>query len=262
MNKLLKADFYALIKSKMLYILIAICIILPIISMALLKGIDTILQDEESFALGLSLTTGRRIILSNFNISSNVGLLVPIFAGIFTMSDVRHGTLRNKVTTGKSRTKIYFSHLIVSITFSLAMVLISILISLLGSLILFKYGYPLDKNEAFTLVRCFITGFLTFAFIATLTTFLALGTKSLPMTIIFTVVITFALNLISGFYGMVPEKYSYIFYFIPTFSNYLVVSYPEDLSVKVFFFGLISLLIFSSINTIFGLLLFKKKDLK
>ena len=100
MNDLLKADFYALKKNKLTYILLAICVGLPILTVALYIGIEKIMASEILAEVGFSgsgLFNGRLIMFSNFSLSNNVGLIIPIFAGLFTVSDIRHGTVRNKI---------------------------------------------------------------------------------------------------------------------------------------------------------------------
>ena len=102
MKNLLKADFYSLIRSKLTYILLIICIALPVFSVltsVLINNIfeSEIMNDPEFSEIGGMLFTGRSIMFSSFSLTNNTGLIIPIFIGIFTMSDIRHGTIRNKV---------------------------------------------------------------------------------------------------------------------------------------------------------------------
>ena len=271
MRSLLKADFFSLLKSKITYVVLGICIGAPLLVILLYLGLgmatNAITEGEIS-----SIINGRDLMFSTFSLSSNAGLIIPIFAGILVMADIRNGAARNKVIIGKSRTKIYFSQLIVSITFCVAMILVSFLVTLFGSLIFFKYGYPINDKEAWNFTKALIIGLLTFAYVATLATFIALSTKSMPLTIVFTLLIVVGLSLICSLSFLVPDdsKLIYVFYFMPTYGTSMISSSAlallageaELLSNKIFFFSLGSLLGFSALNTGLGILFFNNADLK
>lgn len=264
MRSLLKADFFALFKSKVTMIVFFICVGVPIftvlIYVALGNAIAGIMNDP---TFDMSTTFSARFIMfSNFSLTNNIGLVIPIFAGILTMADIRNGTVRNKVIIGKNRTKIYFSHLIVSTTFCVAMSLVSFLMLCGGSLIFFNYGVAFKGAEIWNFFKCVIIGLLTFAYIASLVTFFSLGTKSMPVTIIFTIILMVVLSLVGSIYPLIPnDDYKYVFYLMPTFASTNVVTLNE-ISNELFFFGLGSVLGFYAINTALGLLLFNKSDLK
>ena len=263
MTNLLKSDFFALLKSKIMYIVLAICIIFPLFTVLVDFGLTKIAASlEEDVPLDInSLFKARTIMFSNFSLTNNIGLIIPIFAGILLMSDIKNGTIRNKVIIGYSRIKIYLSHLIVSTTFCALMALISFLISCGGSLIFFKYGYPFNGSEVLNIAKCLLIGLLAFAYAASLSTFFALITKSTPMTIIFTLVSVIAVGLASGLRSLLPDKYRYIFYMVPTYASIEVAS-SGALSNEVFLFGLGSFLLFIAVNSALGIYIFNKTDLK
>ena len=266
MKNLLKADFYSLIRSKLTYILLIICIALPVFSVltsVLINNIfeSEIMNDPEFSEIGGMLFTGRSIMFSSFSLTNNTGLIIPIFIGIFTMSDIRHGTIRNKVIFGKNKRDIYLSHLIVSTVFSTVMSLVCFMVSSLG-LIFFDYGVPFDSKELLSFIESLVIGILTFAYIASLSTFFALSTKSLPLTIILTIAVSLLLGIVSSATMLIgTEKYKYIFYSIPTYSL-SVVTQTGGIELEIFIFGLSSYLVFIAINTILGTVIFNKTDLK
>lgn len=273
MRSLLKADFFSLLKSKITYVVLFICIGAPLLVVALYVGLGMATSSMTEGEVSLfSIVNGRDLMFSTFSLSSNAGLIIPIFAGILVMADIRNGTARNKVIIGKSRNKIYFSQLIVSITFCVAMCLVSFLITAGGSLIFFKYGYPFDGKEVWNFAKAFIVGVLTFAYVATLATFIALSTKSMPLTIVFTLLVVVGLSLLCQLSFLVPDgnKLIYVFYLMPTYGTSMISSSVlallggegELLSDKIFFFCLGSLLGFSALNTGLGILLFNKAELK
>lgn len=266
MNNLLRSDFYSLIKSKLTYILLGICVGLPIFMIALYLLINGMLNsdpvEEGMGAMSISLFTGRTVIFGNFSLTNNVGLVIPIFAAIFTIADIRNGTIRNKVIIGESRAKIYLSHFTVSVVMCVVASLVSFAVLSAGSAIFFEYGVPFDKAEAANFVKCLVIGILLFVYVASLTTFLSLVTKSMPLSVTFTILIAVGLGLIGSISSFIEnEKLVKLFYIIPTYAS-TVVAQGGVIDNELFLFGLFSFLFFIAANTAVGIVLFKKKDLK
>ena len=271
MRSLLKADFFSLFKSKITYVVLFICIGAPLLVVLLYYGINQAANSLSGSDDFVSMFKARDLMFSSFSVSQNVGLIIPIFTGILVMGDIRNGTVRSKIIIGKSRTKIYFSALIVSVSFCVGMALASFLSTAGASLIFFKYGYTFNGAELWNFSKALIVGLLTFAYIATLATFIALSTKSMPLTIVFTLIVVVGLSLVCSLAFLVPEdsNYIYIFYLMPTYGTSQISSSlavlsggSELLTNKIFFFCLGSLLGFSAINTALGVLVFNKADLK
>lgn len=269
MRSLLKADFFALFKSKITYVVFFICVGFPTLMLLMYFGLSKVLFDEldeggAGFAAAFGLSA-KNIMISIFSLTQNIGIVIPVFAGIITMADIRNGTVRNKVIIGKNRTKIYFSHLIVTTLFCVTMISISFALLCGGSLILFDYGVPFEGAEVGNFFKILASGLLTFAFIGSLTTFLSLGTKSMPMTIIFTIIIGFVLGItgivLTTFLEIIKDEYKIFVYLIPTFSSTYGIS-TGQLPNNLFFIGLGSILGFYTLNTVWGLILFNKSDLK
>ena len=267
MNDLLRADFYSLLKSKLTYILLGISVGLPIFMIMLYVAINKIFtsdltEDAAAMGMGVSVFTGRVVMFGNFSLTNNIGLIIPIFAAIFTLSDIRQGTIRNKIIFGFSRVEVYFSHLIVSVVMCVIASLISFAVLAAGSAAFFEYGVEFDKAEAYNFIRCLITGILLFVYVASLSTFLSLVTKSMPLTITFTLLISVGLGLIGSLSGFITnETYQKLFYILPTYAS-TVVATGGEITTEIFLFGLFSFLFFIAANTVVGIVLFKKNDLK
>ena len=260
MLNLLKADFYRLLKSKAVYILLILSVLLCLFTLGVDVVVDILVKElEADDPSGLFRVTGKSVMFSGFALTNNTGLLITIFAGIITITDIRHGTIRNKVLFGENRTKIYLSHFIVSLTMCVVMSLISFAVLAIGSSILFGYGEAFNALEFF---KSLLIGILSFVLVASISTFLALITKSMPLTIILTIVICIGLMILCSISTMLPtDKYNYLFYVVPTYGTMLVFQ-GIDLSKEVFFSGLCSLIFFIGINTASGIILFNKIDLK
>ena len=274
MRSLLKADFFSLLKSKITYVVLGICIGGPLLVVLLYLGLSLAINEISGEIEFASIISARDLMFSTFNMSSNVGLVIPIFTGILVMADIRNGTVRNKIIMGKSRTKIYFSQLIVSVTFCVSMALVSFLVMTGSSLIFFKYGYPFNGSEVWNFSKALIIGLLSYGFVAALATFFAMSTKSMPLTIVFTLLIVIGLSLMCNLAFLVPEgsSYIYIFYALPTYGSVAISSSTAMnifgggngvlLTNEVFIYCLASLLGFITILTVAGQLIFNKTDLK
>lgn len=259
MLNLLKADFYKLFKSKLTYISLIIFIILSLLLIVLYKGISII---GDTYSEGFEIS-GKSIMFGSFSLTNNTGLLIPIFAGIFTISDIKHGTIRNKILFGQNRIKIYISNLIVSSFYCVLSALISFLVITIGQAIFFKYGASFSSDELLNFIRSLLIGIFSYIFVASISTFFALVTKSTPITVVLTIFICLGLSIISSLSSLIVdiEKYKYLFYILPTYATNMM-SGSGNVSGELFVYGIISLIFFISLNTILGILLFKKRDLK
>ncbi len=253
MRSLLKADFYRVIKSKLFYTAIIISVLAPIIIVALYFGLYS-LVDEENVKSTFSAVA---VYHSSFSVSNNVGIVVSVFSAIFVVYDITTGTLRNKIINGKNRFKIYCSHLIVSSLFNLFIIIIYSSFTLLFSLIFFNKNFNFNADTK-TVIYFVITGFVSFMFVATLTTLFALVTRSLPLTILLTILLTMLLSIGLGIVSAIDiSNFKYLIYLIPTYSNLVMPTTNE-----IFICGLISYAIFGTINVVVGMIVFKLRDIK
>lgn len=260
MKNLLKADYYKLFKSKMTYVLIIICALLSLFTLLLEVFLKFVFKELDA-DIPL-IIEGKSIMFGTFSLTNNVGLLIIIFVGIFTLTDIKHGTIRNKIICGENRIKIYLSHLIVSSSMCLIAAAISFLVLAIGGISIFGYGPQFNGEEALNFLRCIIIGIISFIFVASVSTFFALITKSTPLTIILTLAVLLGLSIISAIsFAMPNDNYKYFFYVVPTYAT-TIVAQQGNVSAELFTYGLISLIVFIAINTVLGIFLFKKIDVK
>ena len=259
MLNLLKADFYRIIKSKILKASLILAVILPLIFSLMYYGVAKIAEHtNEAEALAItSMFTGRRLIAASFSLTDNFGLILPIFGAIFVSSDLKNGTLRNKIISGHDRKSIFLSHLITSIAYYLVIIAIYTSFTALFSCLFLGYGEFNGKE----LIYILIIGFTSFIFVATISTLFNLLINSTPLAIVLTIVCCLGISFICTIVSLLDyEKYKTLVYFIPLFANSAMSasSIPNELFVE----GIISIFVFSAINTLLGLYIFAKKDLK
>lgn len=260
MLSLLKADFYRMLKSKITIVSLILSIIFPIF-VALLYYIISKMPMEgspEDIEAVSKMFTARSMIGSSFSFTNGIGIIIPIFGAIFVSSDLKNGTLRNKIVIGHDRKSIYLSHLITSIIYFLVIMLIYVSVMTLISCLLFGYGMDVDVKElAFVL----IIGFASYIFAATISTLFNILIDSTSVAIILTVACCLGLSLLCAILAMIEgDKYQGILYFVPLFAN--TVMGTTLVTSKLFIEGIISLALFSAINVALGMYIFVKKDLK
>lgn len=267
MKNLLTADFFRVRKSKLFLISLILAVAFPFFIVLLYFGIEKMtdlagelagsdmppeLADVDLFGLPT-------VLASAFSLTNNIGLLIPIFSCMFVSMDIGSGTLRNKIIAGKARTKIYLSHLITSMTYNVLIISINFLSTFAFGILFFGTEGLSDLSALYFIV----TGEMTFIFIACVSTAFILMTKSAAPSVIFTVLIGMGLSLVSAVVGLTDyEKFKYLVYLIPTFSNSANMLGVADVSLPMFWEGIASYVLFGGGLTVLGIAVFNKKDIK
>ena len=270
MLSLLKADLFRIFKGKLAKISLILAAAVPFLIVLLYLLLDLSVRYIDGEATGISMFTPLSIIKSSFSMSDNMGLVIPIFSAIFVSLDLSNGTLRNKVIAGHKRNAIYTSHLLSSIIFNAALILIYVSATAIFAFIFFKIGGPLSSEEIRSFLYSVFLGFASYLFMATFSTMIALVLGNAAPAIILTVVFSMILSLIpTVFMFMDYESYKYVLYLIPFFANGTsTISIPIDglisggLTDIMFIEGMLSFVIFGALHVFLGMLGFNKKDLK
>ena len=272
MKRLLKADFYHLRKSRLTLIALILAVAFPVMIVLMYKGIN-LLSGIDEVSEGGSLFSANTVIGSVFSLTNNLGLVLPVFAGIIVCLDLSNGTLRNKVIAGNRRSAIYLSHLLISMLFLVVVIAVYAIVTTALALLFFPFSRDAAMNLGLEIVYFLVYGLASFAFIATVTTMVALTFRSVAPTIIITIVFSIALYLLNTVLMLVDfGSFRYAVYFIPTFAaNHLnlnggllsILGPTGDASKELIFAeGMLSYLFFGSLHTLLGLLIFKKRDLR
>ena len=273
MKQLLKADLYRMRKSRLSRIALILACAFPVLVVLLYAGLQA-LGDLGSDLAETGLFNANSIIGSVYSLTNNIGLVVPAFAGILACSDYSNGTLRNKVIAGNRRSSIYLSHLVVSILFSVGIITIYALVSTGLSLLFFPFSKGAEQTFVRDIVFFVVYGTATFAFVATLSTMLAMVLRSTAPTILFTILFTVLLSVLTTVLSLIDySSFRHVIYCIPTFAgNFLSIGSLNvlDLLVQtnaaskelIFAEGMLSYLFFGTLHTVVGLLIFQKRDIK
>ncbi len=265
MGKLLKADLYRIFKNKLFLAAALLSVAFPVITTLMYLLIDNIMpmmSDLTGTAMSGINLSGRELISESFILSSNMGIILPIFITIFIGFDVTGGTLRNKIIAGRSRTSIYFSHLISSGLVSSCLMLINVLIFIPFISLFFEYGAPIDGAEITRIVYFLITGAFTFFFTASISTAVTLAIKNTAPAVIISALINIGISAISSLvHNANPGPVNKWLCLIPTYTSTSFLA-KESFTFETFALGILSYVVTVAVISAVGLIIFKKKDIK
>ncbi len=129
MSTLLKADCYKMFRQRSFYICLIVCVILAVIQVFSVDYSSTILlsmsaADPSMAEIAAPYTTLSASAQLKGTFSLNGILFAAIFIPLFVSSEFRSGTVKNTLAKGFSRTQYFFSKWIVSLIFSIVVVLL------------------------------------------------------------------------------------------------------------------------------------------
>ncbi len=269
MKRLLKADFYHLRKSRLTLIALILAVAFPVLIVLLYAGLDALSGSGET-----QLFSANTVIGSAFSLTNNIGLILPVFAGIIVCLDCSNGTLRNKVIAGNRRSAIYLSHLLISMLFTVVVIAVYALVTVALALLFFPFYWNTALSLGLEILYFILYGLMSFVFIATVSTMFALIFRSTAPTIILTIVFTLVLFMVNSILMIVDyDSFKYVVYFIPTFGENIfnlnslsmlsIIHGGEETSrALIFAEGMLSYVFFGTLHTLIGLFFFKKRDLK
>ena len=202
MRELLKTDLKRILKDKLFLVACILGVIFavssPLLSEALIVGLNI---EEE---LGASFASAKTMFFSSFSISGNFGLILPILISIVLCKDFSHGTIRNKIICGKTRTSIFFSMFISGTIIICGLMLAHALLTLVVSLLFFPY-----QAEAFTinsfgyLLVSILFSVLLYVFISSLISFLSVCMKTTGLAVVIYIAINFFFSIIGTVIALV-----------------------------------------------------------
>lgn len=158
MKQLLSFEYRKLIRSKALYICAIVMVCLNIIGVVITKAsMDFInssfsgMSDTDLQMFGAMDYSGLKYLLSACN-GSNMLIFFAIFVTIFVCSDFTEGTIKNIVSRGYSREKIFFAKSIVIGTGSVLFSMLSMLTGFVAGSIAFGVGKDFGGTTVLTIL--------------------------------------------------------------------------------------------------------------
>lgn len=276
MINLLKADFKRVLKDKLLLVVCILAVVFAFITPLLYRLLlgDT-LADPALEAMGLSIVSAKSQFFGAFSLGNNLGLVIPIFLGIILCKDFSHGTVRNKIISGKSRTSVFFSMYIVCAVAMWVVALIHAFLTLGISLIFFDYqATEFTSADLIYFFESLTFEFLVYLCVAAIVSFLCVAMKNAGLVIVVYVAIMFGLTMIAAvfqviiaFLGMRDGDNTLIMFLeflqrINIFNSATVIGMGTSYELKDILYLTLSPVIGIAGFLGFGTLIFGKKDLK
>ena len=263
-----------------LFIGLGLAVMMTLIFLAIDLGLKALLDDPSSYKFAFC--TGQMLFVTSLNPAQNFGIAVPINLICFTVLEFTHGTIRNKIITGNSKTKIYLSLIISGLIFTFALIGTYCLLCLaLGSIF---GGFDINGIASLTggtlnpefFVKFLVLGILNYVLITAVAIFFATLLRNIGPCIPIVIVLLLGCYIYAtliGTLGTLGDEIGFMkgAYNVSLYANPLhsLVAYETDIetgkmsiSNTAFIAEIVNNVIYTSLFVVFGLLIFKKRDIK
>ena len=218
MTNLLRADFYKLFHTKVLYVCTFVLLCFVGITAAAFYSLDhmpqekkDMLQEANTDSQGVSLTVDEETDLSEQFLQSGVQfaggiieetgmivLIIGIMVAIMVGGEFKERTIKSMVAKGYRREHIVLTKVIVSAVAVIIMVSCAVLFAFIGGSILTGHINTLSSVEVLEKVRCFFSGIATFVAFSSLYTLVVLAVRNVELSLVINIVIIMILPNILG----------------------------------------------------------------
>lgn len=193
MYNLLNANFFRLRKNKVFWCIIGITLIIAIIF--LISRINT---NNAGTTIGID-----QILLDYLNI---IGITLAIFTSFFIGEEFTNGAIRNKITVGYSRIKIYLSNLIISIVAGIIIELFYLIfVSIIGLPIL--GGLQMSISQFLVIFLNIIMIIITYSCIFT---FIALLSNDVTISTVFSLIFVLIMIVVGSAVSLTANSPEYL----------------------------------------------------
>lgn len=282
MLNLFKAFLFKLTKDLTFRITLLVGLGIAIFTAAIFYFLNFITEGE------VNLLTGENMLIISLSPTQNFGLAIPINLITFTVIEFNHGSIRNKIIAGNSKSKIYGSLFISGLVFSLSLIIIYALVCFgLGTMF---GGFNLSNGrggilgtatiDATYLFRMVIVGLISYVSITAFsilfsTLFRQIG-ATIPIVII-SIIGCYLVSIIPSLFGTFSEESEGVKEFLnvirmvnPLYalgSQEMVLDTTSStmkmaMSDLTFYSSIINNLVYTAIFFIIGLFIFKRRDVK
>ncbi len=275
MNNLIKTDLKRIFKDKLFLIICIIGGVFAFVTPVLLRLIFGTIGELDDELLGMLAVNSKTLFIQSFNPASNFGMVLPILVAIILCKDFSHGTVRNKIICGKTRTEIFFSMFIASTIIMCGIVLVHALLTLGVSLIFFNYQQtPFTLNDLGYILLSVLFELLIYVCLSAFVCFLSVFMKNVGLVIVSYVAVLLVMSLIDAIFMVaLPalefyEENKLLTDFLTIlskcniFSTAMPIGTGTSYNLKDLCCILIPTLFGSALWITLGIVLFKKKNLK
>lgn len=282
MRNLFKAFLFKLRKDitfrVTLFIGLGLAVLLTLIYLAIDLSIKNLGEGMANYKFVYA--TGQNLFINSLSPAQNFGIAIPINLITFTVLEFTHGTIRNKIIAGNSKTKIYFSLILSGLVFTFALIITYSLLCLgLGAIC---GGFDINGstmsgklNPEFFWKLIVLTIFI-YILITVVTIFFATLFRNIGPCIPIVILLLLGCYMVSTIFSAVAllgEEVEFISNagkvlraINPMHSLSTLSSDPETglltISNEGFYWEIGNNIFYTALFLFFGLLIFKKRDVK
>lgn len=288
MKNLFKSFLFRLKKDLTFRITLFVGLGIAIFMTLIYLGIDLIAKNsaEDPASYEFMFATGQNLFLSSLSPVQNFGIAIPINLIIFTVLEFNQGTIRNKIITGNSKTKIYFNLVLSGLVFTIALILTySLLCLALGSIcggfdieghVLLGFSFSYINAEFFW--KMVILALLAYIMITVATIFFATLFRNIGPCIPVVILLLMFCYLSSTIFGSVRSmgadsngSMDMILLILKLFNPIFSLTSPESelvatstfkVSDDYFWAEVINNIVYTALFFFGGWLIFRKRDVK
>lgn len=198
MVELIKSDFRRVLKDKLFMVVCILAAVFAVITPLLYKAIFSSMgSDMEGVLVGV--VTAKKNFFGAFSLGSNFGFVMPFLLAIILCKDFSHGTVRNKIISGHSRTGIFLSMYTVCATVLWVMTLLHALLTLGVSLLFFEYqDGPFTATDFWFLLESLGFELLVYLCLAAFVSWLCVSMKNVGLVIVLYAAASLGLTMIAS----------------------------------------------------------------
>ena len=282
MANLFKAFLFKLRKDLTFRVTLFIGLGLAVLMTLIYLGIDLAMKtfEENSSTYKFVFCTGQNLFINSLSPAQNFGIAIPINLITFTVLEFTQGTIRNKVIAGNSKTKIYFSLILSGLVFTFVLIITYSLLCLgLGSIF---GGFDINgttmsgKLNPEFFWKLILLSVLAYILITVATIFFATLLRNVGPCIPIVILLLLGCYLISTIFntiGLLGEEIKGIKVAAkvmevinPLYSLSTLSTDPQTLLLTIsnegLFWEIGNNLVYTALFLGFGLLIFKKRDIK
>ncbi len=279
MNSLVKTDFARVFKDKLFLIMcilgVVFALITPCLYLVMFSGMGLSDADmAEMQMLGISISAKSQF-FDSFSFGNNFGLVVPVLLSIVLCKDFSHGTVRNKIISGKTRTEIFMSMYTVCAAVLFGVVFCHALITLGFASLFFPFqdGDATSSDFGYFVISIALELLLYLA-VSAIVCLLCASMKNAGVVVVMYVAIMLVMTLVASLLqvgGMVLSleegnetaiKVMEFFNNINIFNFATVIGKGTEYETKQLLYLVLTPTTITALCLLLGLVKFNKKDLK
>jgi ABC-2 type transport system permease protein len=256
---LLTAEKIKLFRTKKLWIVLGILSLLPIYQAAnsrlavhygtkLVQAVDTVINGA----------TGILIIEKN---GLTILLVMSAFISFFIGEEFQHGTIRNALSIGRSRTHFYLSKLMIASLLSLFGLIVMTAIGIVSFSVVFGFGNVAGISDYFSFaIQSFSTLYLLILANVSIYVMISFLTRNSAISLIWSFLFTIGTGFGAGVFLQTKHFKQVTFWFTESFLFYSDFAKSTDIAKfpEMVLVSLITIVLSSTV----GILLFKRTDIK